>query len=128
MGLNIPPNYTAGILELLVKASYADDVRVGRGFDWLRDIRAGHAALPKTSRMFLEGYEPQGQVNPRQTCDFWASTPEWAGTSQDLGLVTPASATGSQGRRPSRATLDWARSAKPRSERRPVGNTIKMAR
>lgn len=42
------PNYTAGILELLVTAGYADDLRVQKAFDWLLSIRQadGGWALP----------------------------------------------------------------------------------
>jgi len=33
------PNYTAGIMELLIKAGYEEDPRILRGFDWLLSIR-----------------------------------------------------------------------------------------
>jgi len=33
------PNYTAAILELLLKAGYTDDPRIKKGFDWLLSIR-----------------------------------------------------------------------------------------
>jgi hypothetical protein len=47
-GAQYSPNYTAGILELLVKAGYAPDVRVDRGFAWLREARQedGGWAIP----------------------------------------------------------------------------------
>lgn len=42
------PNYTAALLELLVKAGYASDERVLRAFDWLENVRQddGGWALP----------------------------------------------------------------------------------
>jgi hypothetical protein len=51
-GAQHSPNYTAGILELLVKAGYARDVRVDRGFAWLREIRQedGGWAIPLRTR------------------------------------------------------------------------------
>lgn len=33
------PNYTAALVELLVKAGYADDERIARSFDWLLSYR-----------------------------------------------------------------------------------------
>ncbi len=33
------PNYTAGIMELLVKTGYEDDVQIKRGFTWLLSFR-----------------------------------------------------------------------------------------
>lgn len=46
------PNYTAGLLELLVKAGYADDPRVGRAFAWLEASRQddGGWAIPFRTR------------------------------------------------------------------------------
>lgn len=38
-GTQYSPNYTAGIMELLIKAGYIHDARVARGFEWLSDIR-----------------------------------------------------------------------------------------
>jgi hypothetical protein len=38
-GNEYSPNYTAGILEALVHAGYADDVRVDKGFRWLMAMR-----------------------------------------------------------------------------------------
>ncbi len=51
-GAQYSPNYTAGILELLVKAGYANDVRVDRGFAWLRETRQedGGWAIPLRTR------------------------------------------------------------------------------
>ncbi len=47
-GRQYTPNYTAGILELLVKAGYGRDPRVGRCFKWLLQIRQadGGWAIP----------------------------------------------------------------------------------
>jgi hypothetical protein len=42
------PNYTAAIMELLIKAGYADDDRIEKGFSWLISIRQndGGWAIP----------------------------------------------------------------------------------
>ena len=47
-GRQYSPNYTAGIMELLVKAGYGEDRRVQRGFRWLLSIRQddGGWAIP----------------------------------------------------------------------------------
>jgi hypothetical protein len=47
-GLQYTPNYTAGMLELLVKAGYAEDWRVEKCFRWLLDYRQadGGWAIP----------------------------------------------------------------------------------
>ncbi|MCX6071518.1 MAG: terpene cyclase/mutase family protein, partial [Chloroflexi bacterium] len=47
-GRQYTPNYTAGILELLVKAGYGRDPRVSRCFQWLMQIRQadGGWAIP----------------------------------------------------------------------------------
>jgi hypothetical protein len=47
-GRQYTPNYTAGILELLVKAGYGRDARVSRCFRWLMQIRQadGGWAIP----------------------------------------------------------------------------------
>jgi hypothetical protein len=47
-GRQYTPNYTGGIIELLIKAGYEDDPRVERGFEWLRSIRQdeGGWAIP----------------------------------------------------------------------------------
>ena len=51
-GRQYTPNYTAGILELLVKAGYARDPRVQRAFAWLLHIRQedGGWAIPMVTR------------------------------------------------------------------------------
>ncbi len=38
-GNQYTPNYTAGIMELLIKSGYGEDTRVERGFQWLLSIR-----------------------------------------------------------------------------------------
>lgn len=38
-GNQYSPNYTAAILELLIKAGYGQDLRVARGLDWLLSVR-----------------------------------------------------------------------------------------
>jgi hypothetical protein len=47
-GTQYSPNYTAGIMELLIKAGYMHDARIARGFEWLIDIRQldGGWAIP----------------------------------------------------------------------------------
>jgi hypothetical protein len=42
------PNYSAAIMELLIKAGYADDARITRGFRWLLSVRQddGGWAIP----------------------------------------------------------------------------------
>jgi hypothetical protein len=38
-GNQFSPNYSAGIMELLIKAGYSDDSRIEKGFRWLLSIR-----------------------------------------------------------------------------------------
>jgi len=47
-GSQYTPNYTAGIMERLVKAGYANDPRIEKGFQWLLTIRQhdGGWAIP----------------------------------------------------------------------------------
>ena len=47
-GNQYSPNYTAGIMELLIKAGYDDDPRMEKGFEWLLSIRQndGGWAIP----------------------------------------------------------------------------------
>jgi hypothetical protein len=47
-GKQYSPNYSAAIMELLVKAGYESDKRIKRGFDWLLSIRQndGGWAIP----------------------------------------------------------------------------------
>jgi hypothetical protein len=51
-GTQYTPNYSAGIMELLIKAGYADDRRIKRGFRWLLSIRQrdGGWAIPLRTR------------------------------------------------------------------------------
>lgn len=51
-GHQFSPNYTAALVELLVKAGYEDDPRVERAFAWLEDVRQddGGWALPLRTR------------------------------------------------------------------------------
>lgn len=48
LGNQYMPYYTAAMLELLIKAGYADDRRTTKAFDWLKDIRQndGGWAIP----------------------------------------------------------------------------------
>lgn len=47
-GNQYSPNYTAGIIELLIKAGYTDDKRIEKAFEWLIKIRQndGGWAIP----------------------------------------------------------------------------------
>jgi len=47
-GNQYSPNYTAGIMELLIKAGYENDHRIERGFEWLLSVRQddGGWAIP----------------------------------------------------------------------------------
>ncbi len=38
-GRQYSPNYTAGVMELLIKAGYGNDKRIKLGFDWLLSMR-----------------------------------------------------------------------------------------
>ncbi len=51
-GSQYTPNYSAGIMELLIKAGYRDDERIHLGFRWLRSIRQadGGWAIPLRTR------------------------------------------------------------------------------
>lgn len=51
-GCQYSPNYSAGILELLIKAGYADDPRTRRCFRWLLSVRQedGSWAIPLRTR------------------------------------------------------------------------------
>src|SRR5581483_5187676 len=52
LGSQCTPYYTAGMLELLTKAGYADDPRVLMAFEWLKSIRQddGGWAIPLRTR------------------------------------------------------------------------------
>ena len=47
-GNQYSPNYSAAIMELLIKAGYQDDSRIDKGFSWLLSIRQsdGGWAIP----------------------------------------------------------------------------------
>jgi len=51
-GTQYTPNYSAGIMELLIKAGYADDPRIDQGFRWLLSLRQndGGWAIPLRTR------------------------------------------------------------------------------
>jgi hypothetical protein len=51
-GTQYTPNYSAGIMELLIKAGYAKDARIEKGFRWLCSIRQhdGGWAIPVRTR------------------------------------------------------------------------------
>ncbi|HVQ00237.1 MAG TPA: hypothetical protein VMT57_01855 [Candidatus Thermoplasmatota archaeon] len=51
-GTQYTPNYSAGFMELLIKAGYARDARVDKGFRWLLSIRQrdGGWAIPVRTR------------------------------------------------------------------------------
>ena len=56
-GNQYTPNYTAGIMELLIKSGYGDDPRIEKGFEWLMSIRQddGGWAIPmRTAGMKLD--------------------------------------------------------------------------
>jgi hypothetical protein len=55
-GNQYTPNYSAGIMELLIKAGYQNDVRIKKGFGWLLSARqndGGWAIPARTHRMPL---------------------------------------------------------------------------
>ncbi len=61
-GKQYSPNYTAAIMELLIKAGYGADRRIRRGFAWLVSIRQadGGWAIPfRTRGMKLDVLAPQ---------------------------------------------------------------------
>jgi len=53
-GTQYSPNYTAAIMELLIKAAYGNDPRIEKGFQWLLSIRQnddGWAIASRTKNM-----------------------------------------------------------------------------
>jgi len=66
------PNYTAAIMELLIKAGYETDPRIERGFRWLLSIRQsdGGWTIPlrtiggKDSRALLEAFKNPRPIKP----------------------------------------------------------------
>ncbi|MFW9854446.1 MAG: hypothetical protein ACFFFG_05270 [Candidatus Thorarchaeota archaeon] len=64
-GNQYTPNYTAGIIELLIKAGYAYDPRILKGLEWLLGIRQndGGWAIPiRTRRLKLDSITPQSKM------------------------------------------------------------------
>jgi len=51
-GTQYTPNYTAAIMELLIKAGYGEDARIAKGFAWLLSMRQddGGWAIPLRTR------------------------------------------------------------------------------
>jgi hypothetical protein len=51
-GNQYTPNYTAGIMEIIIKCGYADDKRITTGFEWLMSTRQndGGWAIPLRTR------------------------------------------------------------------------------
>ncbi len=58
-GNQLTPNYSAGIMELLIKAGYAHDKRIQKGFAWLLKTRQqdGGWAIPLLTRGQLLSWE-----------------------------------------------------------------------
>lgn len=57
-GRQFTPNYTAGIMELLIKAGYSNDRRISKAFEWLLSVRQkdGGWAIPlRTAKLILQG-------------------------------------------------------------------------
>jgi len=72
-GAQYSPNYSAAMFELLVKAGYADDDRVERGFRWLTGFRQedGGWALPlRTRRRKLDAIEEAKTIQPDRSAPF----------------------------------------------------------
>lgn len=53
-GTQYTPNYSAAIMELLIKAGYMEDIRIRKGFDWLLYMRQndGGWAIPFRTRKY----------------------------------------------------------------------------
>jgi hypothetical protein len=58
-GNQYSPNYSAAMMELLIKSGYANDERVGRGFDWLLAIRQDDRGWTIPFRTHKLKYTPQ---------------------------------------------------------------------
>lgn len=50
------PNYSAGIMELLIKAGYGDEPRIGNGFSWLLSMRQDDGGWAIPMRTVGESY------------------------------------------------------------------------
>ena len=67
-GSQYAPHYTAGMMELLIKAGYGDDPRIDRGFDWYLGTRqedGGWAWPLRTAKVSY--YDAIEQPDPVQT-------------------------------------------------------------
>jgi hypothetical protein len=72
------PNYTAAIMELLIKAGYAEDPRIESGFSWLLSIRQsdGGWTIPfrtigtKDSRTLLQAMKNPEPIKPDKSKPF----------------------------------------------------------
>lgn len=69
------PNYTAGIMELLIKAGYAEDQRIERGFSWLLSIRQsdGGWTIPlrtTNSKSLLQAFKNPKPLKPERSKPF----------------------------------------------------------
>lgn len=72
-GKQYSPNYSAGIMELLIKAGYQDNPRIKKGFDWLMSIRQndGGWAIPlRTRRANLDSILEAETLEPDRTKPF----------------------------------------------------------
>jgi hypothetical protein len=67
-GNQYTPNYSAAIMELLIKAGYEEDVRIERGFRWLLSIRQsdGGWAIPSRTvgTKLVEGIMSADTIRP----------------------------------------------------------------
>ena len=65
-GRQYSPNYSAAIMELLIKAGYGDDERIEGGFRWLLSMRQGDGgwAIPLRTAMRDRGTLLQALRNP----------------------------------------------------------------
>jgi hypothetical protein len=68
------PNYSAGFFELLIKAGYAEDRRVGRGLKWLLSMRQhdGGWAIPirTVRKTFSSGFDYGSTLKPDRSKRF----------------------------------------------------------
>lgn len=72
-GHQYSPNYSAAILELLIKAGYGNDPHIKRGFRWLLDIRQndGGWAIPfRTAGRNLGAIQGKQIIEPDRTQPF----------------------------------------------------------
>ncbi|WP_235012872.1 adenosine deaminase [Arthrobacter sp. SLBN-100] len=72
-GNQFSPNYSAALLELLVRAGYGDDERVARGFSWLEDTQqdgGGWALAIRTRGRNLTALDEPETVQPDRSKPF----------------------------------------------------------